>query len=635
MSVKNERIDGYNIAKPLVLVYHRGDYVLLPNVDAKYGPYTSREEALRIIDSGLRAVGLTIGIINSQEKIIDEYWFQGGILDEHLVIKTKNGDSKKFETFVIDFEDFKTKLIKAVEDIKDIDDKVKRIIIDSTPEILEREREAIIEAVMQVINTSDRNNAELLIDNLSMHIRQTVLNMVNNNEVGGPRSDYGLIDDQILNVVRNNIHTLFTPTEFTSEQFSTILETISNRNVTDAERKKVSKNIATLFRDYISSSNVEDSELIKSIFDKIIEKVNGKIDPKPNTDDQSGSTSGNTLSEISGEAFLNAFKSQDFNSVIDYLSTLILVDGYNPKQETATKFYNLFRDILISGGLTKENSFITGIISKLESSVSDEDKTIFNAFKNVISNFIENNNSDINFIFIDSSINVVPDKTLASQAEKFRTSYIKECKTNTSIKGALGYTFDPNNSAYIHIALGDNIITFGVNKTDGFVVMKKHKQNASESLYKNVPFSSIFTIQNDNSEKRYYKHKIISDSLSTSFSLQDAFGVRGLNSTKSYVFSAFVKFTDGDLSTVVPICLELVNSSSNEVIFSIIEWEPQSGLEDGDSYTVRNKFNYSLTISFNHNDNTISLIVHKENETSAITTGMEVLKAELIESNKL
>ena len=61
------------------------DFKPLPNLDFKYGPYSSIAEALSNIPAELRAVGLTVGIrVNST---IREFWFNGGVRDADLVVK--------------------------------------------------------------------------------------------------------------------------------------------------------------------------------------------------------------------------------------------------------------------------------------------------------------------------------------------------------------------------------------------------------------------------------------------------------------------------------------------------------------------------------------------------------------------
>lgn len=65
------------------------DFKPFPNLDFKYGPYSSIAEALSNIPAELRAVGLTVGIrVNST---IQEFWFNGGVRDADLVVKNNGG----------------------------------------------------------------------------------------------------------------------------------------------------------------------------------------------------------------------------------------------------------------------------------------------------------------------------------------------------------------------------------------------------------------------------------------------------------------------------------------------------------------------------------------------------------------
>lgn len=71
------------------------DFKPLPNLDFKYGPYSSIAEALSNIPAELRAVGLTVGIrVNST---IQEFWFNGGVRDADLVVKN-NGSGEAGKT---------------------------------------------------------------------------------------------------------------------------------------------------------------------------------------------------------------------------------------------------------------------------------------------------------------------------------------------------------------------------------------------------------------------------------------------------------------------------------------------------------------------------------------------------------
>ena len=59
------------------------------NIDAKYGPYDSIEDALAAIPISLRKEGLTVGVIIDNE--IKEYWFNKGIENNNLILKTNPG----------------------------------------------------------------------------------------------------------------------------------------------------------------------------------------------------------------------------------------------------------------------------------------------------------------------------------------------------------------------------------------------------------------------------------------------------------------------------------------------------------------------------------------------------------------
>lgn len=78
-------MDGINISQSIVNNAADSNYNLLPNIDAKYGPYSSTTEALMALAPGARAVGLTVGIKTSIG--ITEYWFKNGISDNNLVVK--------------------------------------------------------------------------------------------------------------------------------------------------------------------------------------------------------------------------------------------------------------------------------------------------------------------------------------------------------------------------------------------------------------------------------------------------------------------------------------------------------------------------------------------------------------------
>ena len=66
--------------------------VPLSNVDERYGPYQSVEDAL-IGTQGTRVIGLTVGVI--ENGIVVEYWFRSGISDEDLTLKVVGGKEQQ------------------------------------------------------------------------------------------------------------------------------------------------------------------------------------------------------------------------------------------------------------------------------------------------------------------------------------------------------------------------------------------------------------------------------------------------------------------------------------------------------------------------------------------------------------
>lgn len=108
---KKEIIKGTNITDRLVLDQTDENFNVYPNIDAKYGPFSSKEEALRILDKRVRAKGLTIGIIQA-DNTINEYWFKAGIEDSNLVEKLAGADygnaieELENQVFPLTFESF-------------------------------------------------------------------------------------------------------------------------------------------------------------------------------------------------------------------------------------------------------------------------------------------------------------------------------------------------------------------------------------------------------------------------------------------------------------------------------------------------------------------------------------------------
>jgi hypothetical protein len=89
-------MDGINISQPIVNNAADSEYNLLPNIDAKYGPYSSTTEALMSLAPNARAIGLTVGIKTSIG--ITEYWFKNGISDSNLVFKGEAPDLSNYYT---------------------------------------------------------------------------------------------------------------------------------------------------------------------------------------------------------------------------------------------------------------------------------------------------------------------------------------------------------------------------------------------------------------------------------------------------------------------------------------------------------------------------------------------------------
>ena len=114
-------MDGINISQPIVNNATNSEYNLLPNIDAKYGPYSSTTEALMALAPNARAIGLTVGIKTSIG--ITEYWFKNGISDSNLVVKGEAPDLSNYYTKkqVDDkFTSTNNKVTKNANDIQEV-----------------------------------------------------------------------------------------------------------------------------------------------------------------------------------------------------------------------------------------------------------------------------------------------------------------------------------------------------------------------------------------------------------------------------------------------------------------------------------------------------------------------------------
>lgn len=114
-------MDGINISQPIVNNAADSEYNLLPNIDAKYGPYSSTTEALMALAPDARAIGLTVGIKTSTG--IVEYWFKNGIGDHYLTVKGEAPDLSNYYTKkqVDDkFTSINNKVTKNANDIQEV-----------------------------------------------------------------------------------------------------------------------------------------------------------------------------------------------------------------------------------------------------------------------------------------------------------------------------------------------------------------------------------------------------------------------------------------------------------------------------------------------------------------------------------
>ncbi len=114
-------MDGINISQLIVNNAADSEYNLLPNIDAKYGPYSSTTEALMALAPNARAIGLTVGIKTSTG--IVEYWFKNGIGDHYLIVKGEAPNLSNYYTKkqVDDkFTSTNNKVTKNANDIQEV-----------------------------------------------------------------------------------------------------------------------------------------------------------------------------------------------------------------------------------------------------------------------------------------------------------------------------------------------------------------------------------------------------------------------------------------------------------------------------------------------------------------------------------
>lgn len=120
-------MDGINISQPIVNNAADSEYNLLPNIDAKYGPYSSTTEALMALAPNARAIGLTVGIKTSTG--IVEYWFKNGIGDHYLTVKGEAPNLSNYYTKKQVDDKFTSTNNKVTKNANDIQE-VKETIVD-------------------------------------------------------------------------------------------------------------------------------------------------------------------------------------------------------------------------------------------------------------------------------------------------------------------------------------------------------------------------------------------------------------------------------------------------------------------------------------------------------------------------
>lgn len=90
------------------------EFNIYPNMDSRYGPYSSIEQALESLDVSQRSIGLTIGVKSLNE--IKEYWFKDGIQNENLKEKSETLYSKYISSGGLKSKEEFYKYIKEIVD---------------------------------------------------------------------------------------------------------------------------------------------------------------------------------------------------------------------------------------------------------------------------------------------------------------------------------------------------------------------------------------------------------------------------------------------------------------------------------------------------------------------------------------
>ena len=330
----NEKLNGYNIAKPLVLTYYNDQYIALPNIDAKYGPYDSIEQCLQKLPSSLRAIGLTVAIKNS-ENLLDEYWFEGGIEDNNLKLKIKSGADSKILVINANVES----LNGEVKSIKTLVEKINERFNEIDPnsgQISEEQQQAIIQRVMEAINTSDRNNAQKLIDEIKRVTREYINELIRNGQLTGGSSSgssttqpSGVTEQRVREIVNEIVGTSITSKLVSGTTVADALNELSQKTNLDVTKVKATKGLIKSITDILTTSNTETNEVVNSFINALVSKLNGKIDAKAGT---GGSSSGSATPIVN---------QQLIKSILDELFTNIDSNADTEEQYIFNKFAEL------------------------------------------------------------------------------------------------------------------------------------------------------------------------------------------------------------------------------------------------------------------------------------------------------
>lgn len=355
----NEKINGYNIAKPLVLAYYDKTYATLPSIDAKYGPYDSIEDCLRIIDSPLRAEGLTVAIKNSQNKY-DEYWFVGGIADSNLELKVKNGQASKLEVIIVDF----STLQKKVDELSD-----KLAEFNPTGvELSEEQKRAIIERIMEAINTDNAVNAQTLVDEIQNTTKSYIEQLIREGRLtsgSGGTTTNGVTESKVTELITNFVNQSVRTKIVTADTVADAINALSEKGNSDITKIKATKGIIKSITDIVSTDNASYRAEVEAFITALYEKMKSKL---PASTGSSGSSS--TSATIDNTSFLNAFKDASFaTNVLPYL-----IDAISSNTDVKNKLVELISKVM---GATPESSIdengVMNLIKKIVSMSNNED----------------------------------------------------------------------------------------------------------------------------------------------------------------------------------------------------------------------------------------------------------------------